>query len=126
MIIKEIVQINKSLKSIVGQQNINKSIEYRLMKYCFIVNVDEGIILYNLVLGTMVLIQNCFSLSSLTLEYNSTLIEGWFLVPKDFDEKNWCRNIQSEVKKINTGKIRSYVILTTTNCNARCFYCFEN
>lgn len=126
MIIKEIVQINKSLKSLVGQQNINKSIEYRLMKYCFIVNVDEGIILYNLVLGTMVLIQNCFSLSSLTLEYNSTLIEGWFLVPKDFDEKNWCRNIQSEVKKINTGKIRSYVILTTTNCNARCFYCFEN
>ena len=35
--------------------------------------------------------------------------------------------ICSEISKLLTEKgIENYTILTTTNCNARCFYCYES
>ena len=55
------------------------------------------------------------------------LYEDWFIVPEEMDESK----IYLEVKKILVVKeelpkgITHYVILPTTTCNARCFYCFE-
>ena len=66
-------------------------------------------------------------LSALEDETISKLYEDWFLVPEGTDESQ----IYLEVKSILVVKeelpkgITHYVILPTTTCNARCFYCFE-
>ena len=55
------------------------------------------------------------------------LVENWFLVPEDFDEKKLCREVYEIVLHLNSPvkDITQYTILTTTDCNARCFYCYE-
>ncbi len=54
------------------------------------------------------------------------LIKGLFLVPEDHDDIEIVHQLRSALKLINTKKeITSFKILTTTDCNARCFYCYE-
>ena len=53
--------------------------------------------------------------------------ENWFLVPEDRDEyKTWqeIRQILMLKQEIPEGIVH-YVILPTSVCNARCFYCYE-
>lgn len=57
------------------------------------------------------------------------LVRRHFLVPKNADEvKNYLGTI--EVLRLLDKKLapghKAYVILPTTACNARCFYCYEN
>ena len=55
------------------------------------------------------------------------LFKEYFLVPEDFDELALYRDVKDilRLKEELPEGIRSYVILPTTACNARCFYCFE-
>lgn len=60
-------------------------------------------------------------------ELLSHLLKHWFIVPADFDEKNLVEELRLACKLINKKRgITSYKILTTTRCNARCFYCYEH
>ena len=55
------------------------------------------------------------------------LVENWFYLPEgSFNECDWVDFLRE--KKINDTSpqgINSYVIMTTSDCNARCFYCYE-
>ena len=68
-----------------------------------------------------------FPLSTLEEEALSKLYEDYFLVPEGTQESQ----LYLEIKDILVLKeelpkgITHYVILPTTVCNARCFYCFE-
>ena len=68
-----------------------------------------------------------FSVSLLEKELPAMLYEHHFLVPEDMSESQ----IYMELKDVLVLKeelpkgITHYVILPTTTCNARCFYCFE-
>lgn len=55
------------------------------------------------------------------------LYENWFLVPEGTDESQMYMELKSilVVKEELPKGITHYVILPTTTCNARCFYCFE-
>lgn len=55
------------------------------------------------------------------------LIEERFLVPDGFDEGNYCDSVRKIVKLLKKQKRNktSFTILTTTDCNARCYYCYE-
>jgi len=54
------------------------------------------------------------------------LIEDYFLVPIDFEENKTVHELRALIKQLFARKrINNYLILTTTNCNARCAYCFE-
>ncbi len=54
------------------------------------------------------------------------LIRGFFLVPQDRDEHAFYRSISALMRTFNRDKgFRSYTILPTLGCNARCVYCFE-
>ena len=55
------------------------------------------------------------------------LIEQWFLVPQSFDDRLLSRQIREVGRMLEkkSDAITGYTILTTTDCNARCFYCFE-
>lgn len=58
------------------------------------------------------------------------MVENWFLVPKDFDEKTFLYvATENYLRKMNVeqyGKLDTTTIFTTTACNARCSYCFES
>ncbi len=55
------------------------------------------------------------------------LIDRWFLVPQEHDDRKACHEIRemAALLKPATNTVTTYVILTTTGCNARCFYCYE-
>ena len=49
------------------------------------------------------------------------------MVPIDYDEKKVCDQIVNINKLYNNNDfLNNFVILTTTDCNARCFYCYEH
>lgn len=57
------------------------------------------------------------------------LVRKWFYIPQDFDPKSAAHIIRQKIftnraMPVKRGKT-SYVIFTTTACNASCVYCFE-
>lgn len=54
------------------------------------------------------------------------LAEGYFLVPEDKDETGFYLGVYQILHALIRKKgVRSYTILPTSACNARCVYCFE-
>ena len=93
-------------------------------QYCVHNVVSDGVLVFNLMTRELVL---------LTLEeyakYNELdyLRDHWFVIPENINAKE----IADFVKQTLTAcqpkpkEITDYIIYTTTDCNARCFYCFE-
>ena len=55
------------------------------------------------------------------------LVAKWFAVPMDHDDRQLAKEVRA-VGKMQENPVRSikgFTILTTTDCNARCFYCYE-
>lgn len=100
-----------------------KNQQYRLSKFVVRLSVEKGFLLYNTATGCLLLFENEQDFQ----DANSYLISKWFYVPTtDFDEFLWIdflRDKKRELSKNNFNK--SYIIMTTMDCNARCFYCYE-
>ncbi len=121
---KIISKAQDAVLKILGKPKLSDS-GYRLIKYCVQETVDEGVLLFNVLTRELVLLSNEEFESCLE---NQELISKWFLVPCDFNEKavaevvRWTlENVKEKPKNITT-----YTILPTSECNARCFYCFEH
>ncbi len=109
-----------------------KDTAYRLMKYLLRVEVEDGVLLHNCVTGHLVLLTNeeagiLKNLPAKPTEPMQELIANHFLVPEDFDEYRSVKQLRKICQTQQTGDaINHYVILPTTFCNARCFYCYES
>lgn len=96
----------------------------RLLHYCVETPVDDGILLFNLLTRELVLLTEEEYPHMTELDY---LKDHWFVVPEDANEKEyadlvkWVLSTRQKKQKEITG----YTIFPTTDCNARCFYCFE-
>ena len=96
----------------------------RWIHYSAQTQVDEGILLFNLLTRELVLLSFEEYADINNLPY---LKAHWFLVPEGLKEKElaelakWVYANQQKKSREITG----YTIFTTTDCNARCFYCFE-
>lgn len=55
------------------------------------------------------------------------MIRNWFMVPDDFDENKQSDDIYriARLLKPHAKHKDHFTILTTTDCNARCYYCYE-
>ena len=96
----------------------------RIMHYCTEMPVDDGILLFNLLTRELVLLTEEEYKRRTELEY---LWDRWFVVPEATNEKELVDLVKMilRTKKKKNGAITGYTIFPTTDCNARCFYCFE-
>ena len=128
---KTIVEGNERIIKLLGKQS-RKKIEYRVMKYTVSSEYNSGLLLYNVLTGKLVLLnedesKSYKSLPSTETDFLNELIENYFVVPERFDELFLVKRIRELAKKLFVpAGINNYVIFTTTECNARCFYCFES
>ena len=126
-IMQIIYDIAKPFDKLLKKQKVKVGEQYRPMYYVVEQSVDEGLLLYHTMTKALML------LSPEEVEiYHTTptalpqLIEEWFLVPESHDDRLLSRQIRDVARmlKKKTGAITSYIIMTTTDCNARCFYCY--
>ncbi len=109
----------------------------RPFDYLVTAKVPEGLLAYQTALCSLVLLegeeQALLQGGALPQEPSETLrflVENRFLVTAEHDDYSFCQTVRTGAKLIQrlTEKEEGYggfTILTTTACNARCFYCFE-
>ena len=126
-----IVEMTEFSKGILGEQKIDYNKEYRQLNFNMIVDIDDNLLAYNNLTKKLCILSfdEANELNSKKIipnKKNEDLIKNWFLVPVDFDECKLSEQLFGLYKNYaRSDIINSFVILTTTDCNARCYYCYE-
>ena len=96
---------------------------YRMSTFVIKLQIKDGFLLYNSATGCILHFDNEQDL----LNSRDTLISNWFLLPTtNFDEFLWIDFLRDKKSELLASKhTKSYIIMTTMDCNARCFYCYE-
>ncbi len=125
---KEIITSAEPFDSLLNRQEVEDGQMYRPISFVVEQPVDEGLLLYHTMTKAMLLLSSeeakLYKSRPASLPH---LIEKWFLVPIAHDDRLLSRQVRDVVKLTREKKkgITGYTILTTTDCNARCFYCYE-
>ena len=128
---KTILSESESLGQLWGHPEA-KETQYRWMKYLLRTEVEDGVLIHNNVTRHLILLtseeaQSLENLPAKPTELMQELIANHFLVPENFDEYRSVNQLRRVLQSRETGDaINHYIILPTTYCNARCFYCYES
>ena len=105
---------------------------YRLSDQCVAREAEDGLLLYHTLTAELLLLDfaeadalHC--LPGSVPEELKELLPRRFLISADTDERLYCdqlRRVLSMTKEKDEA-VTSYTVFTTTDCNARCFYCYE-
>lgn len=121
-------------QKLLQNQKYVPGINYRFAYYCLILNKTNDVLIYNnltreyLILTKKEYAQLIESKYSMPKKLASELVEKWFLVPENNDDYVLCQQIRNLFRTLYTSKsiaVHNFNILTTTSCNARCFYCYQ-
>lgn len=123
---------NEVLGFLGGSQKKVKGFKYRFNKFIIKTEYEDEFIWYNVFTGSIVSIRDYEADNIFTEDYCNYadyLIQNYFLVPENFDEES----LLTEYRKRKTvpitanclTRLNNFTILTTTKCNARCFYCYQ-
>ena len=128
-----LIYSNPEILVALGRQPRFKNKNYRLNKFCLIDDIMNGKLIYNGLSRSFIFITNKEFFNIYNKESNEDYInflyENWFLVEESFDEFNFIREFRDRnripLDDFYLKTTKEYTILTTTACNARCFYCYE-
>ena len=119
---KTLVPRFEAYDQILSLQKEKKNVSYRWSTFSVRLSCADGTLLYNSMTGALYLIEKDESEEILRKE----LISSWCLVPSYFDELKYSQQLRDLVTLLQRTKYKtSFNVVTTTDCNARCFYCFE-
>lgn len=120
---KQILKENDSISAIIGKAKASGG-DLRFSHYAVAENVDDGVLLFHTLTRELLLLTAEEYREALT---NPTLREKWFVVPENTQEKQLTNMVRWVLKMKANGKpgLSNFIVYTTTDCNARCFYCFE-
>lgn len=120
---ENIIKADSTVLDILGKAKSSNA-GYRLMKYCIAHNVPEGVLLFHVLTREMLMLTPEEYDQILELDY---LKEKWFVIPENLNEKEYADLVRWVCRSLDkkNSYITNYTILTTTECNARCFYCYE-
>lgn len=98
--------------------------QVRMLHYVVTEQTEDGILLYNLLTKELLLLTEEEYETRFQMDY---LKKQWFLVPESTNEKELADMVRwiLTTRQKKPEHITGYTILPTTDCNARCFYCFE-
>lgn len=116
-----IKEASPALISILGKQKFEVCNEYRISNFTIMVNCDDGILYHSCLTGELIIVTD----ESISRQY---LIEHWFYVLVNIDEKLMLPNIKNLLRCLSKKQKKGYKtfeIITTTSCNAQCYYCYE-
>ena len=120
---KVLIQPDDRVFSILGENNCQEFEPVRAFQYVRKLEDDKIVLLFN------VLTRELLALSpeeEKTDETKRYLKDHWFLVREDFDDFKLAGQVRNVISLITPEcELNSFTIFTTTDCNARCFYCFE-
>ena len=127
---KSILEPCKAAQAILKTQNTVIEEPPRFASFVRIVQVDGGSLLFNALTRELLFLSTSELDELFVTQVNKNyLYEHWFLVNnshKDIAFVDSSRNIAVAYTHAQTKKgINSAIVLTTTDCNARCFYCYE-
>ncbi len=96
----------------------------RWLQYCVETPVEDGVLVFNLLTRELILLTDEEYATFTELDY---LREHWFAVPENTKDKELADFVKwlLAARQTRPKEITGYTIFTTTDCNARCFYCFE-
>lgn len=129
-------------KKLCGQQIALEGVTYRLTNHCISTTCGEGALLYHTLTGELLLLDEYKDIDSMkrymeevelseelsnSVDLVKTLIESRFLIPVGYDENQYVRDVKRIAAMLQPQKDykNNFTVLTTTDCNARCFYCYE-
>lgn len=117
-----IKEASLALLSILGRQKFEMSKHYRISNFTINVPCEDGTLYHSCLTGELIIVNNEIS----ALQY---LVEHWFYILMDTDEKAMIPNIKKLLRCLaNKQKegFKTFEIITTTYCNAQCYYCYES
>jgi len=130
----EVVEPKKHISALWSKQGVRDGETFRMMRYVMRVEQEGKVLLHNVVTGQLVVLsqEEVSAIEKLPGKYSlamEQLVDGHYLVPLDFDEHQQVVKMRTILRKLDAAQqrdgINHYVILPTTACNARCYYCFE-
>ena len=125
----------KAINSFIEPQVYSENESYKLSVFVCIERIGDKVLLYNTLTGAMLCIPNEESVNlnifsskhHLPTESIKELVSLHFLVSSSIDETKRYQELHDLVLAFDSSTgIRRYNILTTTACNLKCYYCFEN
>lgn len=131
---RTIVEPKEQIDKLWGKQRFRDGDTYRMMRYVLRVYHDGNVLLHNVVTGRLVVLDQgeAETLEKLPMVYTPVmeqLVTEHYLVPEEYDEHQQVVNLRKILFTIVDthlpNEVVSYLILPTTACNARCWYCFE-
>ena len=120
--------ISNGINTVIAVCGRQKNTEGRAMRpsvFMLKEKADDSLLLYNTLTGELLLLDPDEDPDNGVVD--PLLIEKWFFVPEDFDEHRFFSQIDSVAKMLAPcpDVLTDFTIFTTTDCNARCFYCYE-
>lgn len=118
-----IQKIADNYRKIVGEQNYITDVEYIKSPYLKEVDYDNHHLVYNRLTGEIIALEDE---EINTVDVFEWLVKHWFYFAEHADPFSIAYLARQNVTTINRPKeINHFVVTTTTNCNARCYYCYE-
>lgn len=115
---------HKEIYRHLGYQEYDPQKTYKISPYVIVEQLETGFLMYN------TLTYELMRAEEIDWERNRQfLARRWYLVEDGVDPYSISKVLKHMYKHLHKrkriNKIAHYTILTTTNCNARCFYCYE-
>jgi len=128
---KVIFEKSDFVNKLLGVQKIDTTLKYRKLQFVELCEYEGVYLAYNMLTQEFseISYNEFFLLSKQKFECSDevlNIIENWYAVPVDYNDINLYNQTLNTTNMFDIEQyINSYTILTTTDCNARCFYCYE-
>ena len=120
---------NEKILATIGIQPVFANKDYRFTKYCLVTNVNGGKVIFNGLTRSCVFITDEELTEVGNINKYEFLYKNYFLVLDNFDEQKvvdeYVLKARTPIDDVYLDHPSSFTILTTTKCNARCYYCYE-
>ena len=100
----------------------------KISAYCLRVPCESGELWYHNLTGELLLLDDGeVRAAEAGSGPTDELARRWFIVPEGYDERALADQVRTVVGLLQRpgADITRYTVFTTTDCNARCYYCYE-